>query len=152
VKQTISVVLLKHLVSADLNQRLGVAGTVNDLDIEWIDQGLGGATWGVSRISDDADPRALRAALAEVVPRLQSLFDIEAPRGSPAALVRNRRPSAPAPAAARLDAFLRERPLTSMGIAAAAGLLLGSVFGVSGSARSQNGSPGDSAPSAADPS
>ncbi|HUZ67033.1 MAG TPA: hypothetical protein VMU56_05135 [Beijerinckiaceae bacterium] len=132
-KQTISVVELKHLLSADLNRRLGAAGTVNDLDIDWIDEGLGGATWGVSRISDDADPHSLRLAVAEVIPRLQALFDIEAPRGSPAALVR--RPAPALPASAHMDRFLRERPFMTIGVAALAGLLLGSIFGLSGVGR-----------------
>lgn len=122
-KQTIPVTELRRRVAADLNRRLGAAGTVNDLDIEWLDEGLGGATWGLSRISDDADPPVLRAAVADIIPRLQAIYDIEAPFGSPAAMVKR---SAPPPTfVERVATFLRERPFVAIGIGVGMGMIIG---------------------------
>jgi hypothetical protein len=76
-RQRISVQELRRKIVAELDRELGARGTVIDIDIVALDHAGGGPTWGLSRISDEASPQALRKVLSTVVPRLQAEYDAE---------------------------------------------------------------------------
>jgi hypothetical protein len=74
-RHRISVQELRRKIVAELDRELGARGTVIDIDIVDLGTGTGGPSWGISRISEEASPAALRQVLSRVVPRLQAEYD-----------------------------------------------------------------------------
>lgn len=74
-RQRIPVQDLKLKIIAELDRELGARGTVIDIDIVDLHDAKGGPTWGISRISEEANPDVLHRVLARVVPRLQAQYD-----------------------------------------------------------------------------
>lgn len=77
-RQKIPVQDLRRKIVAELDRELGARGTVIDIDIVDLGkEGGDGPSWGISRISEEASPAALRQVLSRVLPRLQAEYDAE---------------------------------------------------------------------------
>jgi hypothetical protein len=76
-RQKIPVQDLRRRLAAELDRELGARGTVIDFDIVALGPDGGGPSWALSRISEEASPKALQQVLARVVPRMQAEYDVD---------------------------------------------------------------------------